>query len=153
MTDISGRLRNASMTGAAFMRFGRAPTTHRTFIARQPFPYAALRRLSPQGAIPSRKPYSPNESRVIQKAESKGGGGPTLSHSQSRQTPPCERQPVAHHLRDEQVGEPSFHQRQVAEQQRDEGERGSEPTQLVGDVLKEQAVPPGCHEVWNQSHS
>jgi len=32
MTDISGRFRSASMTGDAFMKFGRAPTTQRIFI-------------------------------------------------------------------------------------------------------------------------
>src|SRR5713226_3734382 len=154
MTDISGRLRSASMTGAAFMKFGRAPTTQITFMSvLSMFLTSILQGLPPEIGIARHVSNGPDESRIIEKAEGKGGGGPAFSYSQSRQSPPCERQPIAHRLRHEQVGEPSFHQRQVAEQQRDEGEGSHEPAQLVGDVLKEQSVPPGRDEVWTQSHS
>src|SRR6266540_1282123 len=153
MTDISGRFFKASITGAALMKLGRAPTTQITFMPVLPMLLTRiLRSLSPEIGIARHVSNGPDESRVIEKAECKGGGGPTLSHSQSRQSPPCERQPIAHRLRHEQVGEPSFHQRQVAEQQRDESEGSSEPTQLVRDVLKEQTVAPGRDEVWTQSH-
>src|SRR5438128_1036417 len=141
------------MTGAALMKFGRAPTTHRTFIGHQSLPCAALRRLSPQGAVPSCKPNGPYQGSVVQQAEGKGGGGPLLPHSQSRQTPPCEREPIAHRLRDEQIGEPSFHQRHIAEQQRDEGEGSHKPAQLVGDVLKEQSVSPRRDEIGTEADS
>src|SRR5713226_3289803 len=149
MTDILGRFRSASITGAAFMKFGRAPTTQITFMpVLSMFLTRILQGLPPEIGIARHVSNGPDESRIIEKAEGKGGGGPAFSYSDSGESPSDEREPVADRLCHKQVGEPSFHQRKVAEQQRNEGEWSNKPTQLVGDVLNEESVSPRLDEVW-----